>query len=832
MFQSFTEKARKVMSYAREEAFRLNQDFINTEHILIGILREGTSNASGVLKKLGIDLPMIRKRVTVGGSKSSVKNALPITNTLKKVIYAAIERAKNSNSKYVEPIHLLLGLLSVKEGMAYEILIEMKMTNDFIKKEAESTTLTHKEVSECDWTPPTPTESKTPALDTFGTDLTLRARQKKLDPLIGREIELKRIIRILSRRRKSNPVLIGEPGVGKTAIVEGLAQKIVLGEVPDTLIDKRLVELDFGLIVAGTKYRGQFEERMAAILDEIKKNKNIIIFVDELQVLIGAGNAEGALDASNILKPCLARGEIQLIGATTLGEYRKYVEVDPALERRFLTIMVEEPTIPQSIEVLQGLKKSLETFHGVFIEDEAVREAVVLSERFISSKKLPDKAIDIVDEAGAKLKTDCYNRPKIIKDIEQLIVETDSMKQRFILSDEFDKAKEYKDKADELKALLLDINDAVKAKEMKANLRITKTDIREIIHSMTGIPVTDLTPDEGKRILNMDKELKKVVAGQDESIKRLSQIIRRAKSGIKDPNRPIGCFLFLGPTGVGKTLLAKALSKFLFGEKGAFFEFDMSEYGEKHSNSKFMGAPPGYVGYEEGGQLTEKVRRHPYCVVLFDEIEKAHPDMFNSLLQVMEEGRMTDGLGRTVDFKNCIIIMTSNVGATSMSNESMGFGKKSPVDNHENMERKITEEIKSVFRPEFINRIDEIVIFKKLSKEDMIEIVGMEIEKIKARLTEKEISISLSKEASQFICDKGFSEEFGARPLRRYIEKNVEVVIGDMILSGEVSPGSVVSISLKEDHLDVSVSKKSKKLTKNTKIAKNMLDLKGGTSTI
>ena len=806
MFNQFTDRARKSLALARDHALAMGQDYIGTEHLLVGLLKEGTCTASKVLKTLGFDLDTVRRAIE-SKSKPSASNTmlvgeLPMTPRLRKVLEASIKEARSFNSSFVGSEHLLLGIVNVQEGVAYQVLSDMGADKEKVRNEVNKALELGSTVPDEDILhDPKKRSGKTPALDAFGNDLVERAFQKKLDPMIGREVEVKRLMTTLVRRRKNNPVLLGEPGVGKTAIVEGLAQLIVAKEVPDLLISKRIVELDLALVVAGTKYRGQFEERIKAIIDEVSKNKDIILFIDEIHIMVGAGNAEGAMDASNILKPALSRGQVQCIGATTLAEYRKFIEKDGALERRFQPIIVSEPTKEQSVEILKGLRRHYASHHGVSIDDEALVEAVNMSDRYITERKLPDKAIDVIDEAGAMIKLERHSYPPEIRETEKLLADLEKDKEQAIAGSKFEIAAELRDKSGQLHTKIFEAKRAYLERQLGDTPSLSVKDVRAVISSMTGIPVMEMSGEESKKLLSMESEIHKTIVSQDDAVSSVCRAIRRSKAGFKDPNRPVATMLFLGPTGVGKTLLAKCVAKFIFGEKGSFFQFDMSEYMEQHAVSKLIGAPPGYIGYEEGGQLTEKVRKHPYCVILFDEIEKAHHDIFNALLQLMEEGRLTDGIGRTVDFKNAIIFMTSNVGASSIKDQGgMGFGKKDELDR-DNIKAKIKQDVEHTFRPEFINRIDDLVFFNHLSKEELCRIVEMEVAKLSARILEKGVVVSVTDNAKTFILEKGYSKEYGARPLRRAVEQYVEDPLGDKVLSGEVeaSPGTSVVVGHEDD---------------------------------
>ncbi|MBM3251528.1 MAG: ATP-dependent Clp protease ATP-binding subunit [Candidatus Omnitrophica bacterium] len=800
MFNRFTERARKVIILAKEEARRFNHDYIGTEHLLLGLVREGEGVAAAVLQKMGISLENIRieiEKLVQPGPTTQVLGDIPFTPRAKKVLELSAEEARSLGHNYIGTEHLLLGLIKEGEGVASQVLLNLGLDLNKVRNEVMGLLGSA-----------TPgfgapgTKSKTPAIDAFGRDLTALAKENKLDPVIGRKNEIERVIQILSRRTKNNPVLLGEAGVGKTAIVEGLAQAIVAGNVPEILRGKRMVILDLALMIAGTKYRGQFEERIKAVMDEIKRSSDIIIFIDELHTLVGAGAAEGAIDASNILKPALSRGEIQCIGATTLNEYRKHIEKDAALERRFQTIMVEPPSVDETIEILKGLRDRYESHHRVSFSDEALIAAAKLSDRYVSGRFLPDKAIDIIDEAGSRARLSTMTVPEEMKVLEQQIEELKKEKEVFIKSQDFEKAAKLRDQErtarDELERAKNDWNK--KRDQMRPNLG--EEDIAKIISQWTGIPLFRLEEKESEKLLKIKEDIHKRVVGQDEAISAIASSVRRSRAGIKDPRRPIGSFIFLGPTGVGKTLLARALAEFMFGDENALIQIDMSEYMEKFNVSRLIGAPPGYVGYEEGGQLTERVRRRPYSVILLDEIEKAHPDVFNILLQVFEDGRLTDSFGRKVDFRNTVVIMTSNVGAQILRKQgSLGFKAQSDEMNYQTMKQKLMEEIKKTFKPEFLNRIDDIIVFRPLDKEDLAKIVDLEVEEVAERLKEQKITIKLTKEAKDLLMEKGFDPSFGARPLKRTIQRYLEDPLSEEIISGTFKEGSKVAVSRKNDSL-------------------------------
>ncbi len=820
MFNKFTERARKVILLAKQEAKRFNHDYIGTEHILLGLLREGEGVAAAVLQSLGMNLNNIRleiEKLVQIGPTTVVTGDLPFTPKAKKVMELAMEEARALGHNYIGTEHLLLGLIREGEGVASQVFTNMGL--DIEKVREEVIKLLGSTTPGSQYGPPTQqapppgagpspaSKTKTPALDAFGRDLTKIAKEGKLDPVIGRDEEIDRVMQTLSRRRKNNPVLLGEAGVGKSAIVEGLAQKVTNGDVPEILRNKRVITLDLALMVAGTKYRGQFEERIKAVMDEIKRTENIIIFVDELHTLVGAGGAEGAIDASNILKPALARGEIQCIGATTLDEYRKYIEKDAALERRFQTIMVDPPSVEETVLILRGLRDKYEAHHKVKITDAALEAAAKLSDRYITGRFLPDKAIDIIDEAGAHARLSTHTAPPEVKDIEKRLEVIKREKEDTIKDQDFEKAAALRDQERETKKALDKSKKEWSEARSKIELEIGEDDIAKIIAKTTGIPIARLEEKETARLLRIEEELRKRVIGQEEPISAIAHAVRRSRAGLKDPRRPIGSFIFLGPTGVGKTLLARALAEFMFSDENALITFDMSEYMEKFNVSRLVGPPPGYVGYEEGGQLTEKVRRRPYAILLFDEIEKAHPDVFNMLLQVLEEGRLTDSLGRKVDFRNCMIIMTSNIGAELLNKQgSIGFKAQDvSTADHRDMRGRLMEEVKKAFKPEFINRVDEIIVFKRLAREELEKIVEIEIAGLQKRLGERNIELHLDAKSKEFLISKGFDQQYGARPLRRTIQKYVEDPLAEELIMKRIRPNDVIRVTVKdEDHLSFS----------------------------
>ena len=794
MYERFTDRARKVMQLANQEAQRFNHEYIGTEHVLLGLVKEGSGVAANVLKNLDVDLRRIRnevEKIVQSGPDMVTMGKLPQTPRAKKVIEYAMEEARNLNHNYVGTEHLLLGLLREQEGVAAQVLMNLGLKLEDVREEVLNLLGHGVEASEggeratSSSTGGKSSKSKTPALDSFGRDLSELAKQGKLDPVIGRADEIERVTQILCRRQKNNPVLLGEAGVGKTAIVEGFAQLVVDGNVPELLRDRRIVVLDLAMMVAGTKYRGQFEERIKAVMNEVRRAKNTVLFIDELHTLVGAGGAEGAIDASNVLKPALSRGELQVIGATTLDEYRKYIEKDSALERRFQNVMVNPPTDAQTVEILKGLRERYETHHKVQITDDALQGAVELASRYITGRCLPDKAIDVIDEAGARIRLKSMVRPPDLKEIEEEEERLKQQKEEAVANQDFEKAAALRDSADKLKKKKEQLTNEWREKSKENEGVVDEEVIAEVVAKMTGIPLTRLSSEDAVRLLQMEDEMHERVISQDEAIKQVSKAVRRSRSGLKDPKRPTGCFLFAGPTGVGKTLLAKTLAEFMFGDQEALIQIDMSEYMEKHNVSRLIGAPPGYVGFEEGGQLTEKIRRRPYAVVLMDEIEKAHPDVFNMMLQIMEEGHLTDSFGRMVDFKNVIMIMTTNAGAQAIAHGAgFGFGKKSEEADYGNMKKEVMSVLERDFKPEFLGRLDEVVVFKKLAGEDLKLIIDIELAKVKERLGERGLGIELDDAAKEFIIKSGGDLDYGARPLRRAGEQAIEDPLSEELLRG------------------------------------------------
>ncbi len=799
-FEKFSERARRVLSLAQDEAQRFNHNYIGTEHILLGLVRETEGVAARVMSNLGVDLNKVRSAVEfiIGRGEKPIQGEIGLTPRAKKVIELAVDEARRMNHTYIGTEHLLIGLLREGEGVAAGVLESLGVTLDRVRAE------TYRILSQ---SAPQGLHgargaTRTPTLDQLGIDLTAAARAGKLDPVIGRQKEIQRVIQILSRRTKNNPVLIGEPGVGKTAIVEALAQRIVSGEVPETLQNKRLVTLDMGALVAGTKYRGEFEERLKKVVEEIRNSGNCILFIDEMHTIVGAGAAEGAVDAANILKPSLARGELQTIGATTLDDYRKYVERDPALERRFQPVMVEEPSVDETVEILRGVKSRYEEHHRVVITDEALKTAANLAARFIADRFLPDKAIDLMDEAASRVRLRKSTIPLSLKEASKVIESVRREKEEAILAQQYEYASELRNRELKLVDKLENLEREFQQAQGQEKPVVTEEDIAEVVSMWTGIPVTRLAMEETERLLHMEEELHKRIVGQDEAIATIAKAVRRARAGLKDPRRPIGVFLFLGPTGVGKTELVRALAEFMFGSEDNMIRLDMSEFMERHTVARLVGAPPGYIGYEEGGQLTEAVRRKSYCAILLDEIEKAHPEVFNILLQIFDDGHLTDAKGRKVDFRNSIIVMTSNLGSDLLRKEStIGFlakgdDAKLERQNYERMRDKVLDEVKRFFRPEFLNRIDATVVFHALTKEHILAIVDLMLNQVAKQLTEKSIKMEVTQAAREFLADKGFDPTFGARPLRRVIQNLVEDKLSEELLAGKITSGDTVVVDV------------------------------------
>ncbi|WP_068677210.1 ATP-dependent protease ATP-binding subunit ClpC [Oceanobacillus sp. Castelsardo] len=798
MFGRFTERAQKVLALSQEEAVRLGHNNIGTEHILLGLVREGDGIAAKALQSLGLEISQIQEEVEklIGVGKQPMQS-IHYTPRAKKVVELSQDEARKLGHSYVGTEHILLGLIREGEGVAARVLNNLGVSLNKARQQVLQLLGSNESQAGRQGRGGQQSSANTPTLDSLARDLTQSARDGKIDPVIGRAKEIERVIQVLSRRTKNNPVLIGEPGVGKTAVAEGLAQQIVDNEVPETLRDKRVMTLDMGTVVAGTKYRGEFEDRLKKVMEEIRQAGNIILFIDELHTLIGAGGAEGAIDASNILKPSLSRGELQCIGATTLDEYRKYIEKDAALERRFQPIQVDQPSVEETIQILGGLRDRYEAHHRVTITDDAIEAAASLSDRYITDRFLPDKAIDLIDEAGSKVRLRSYTIPPNLKELEHKLEEVRKEKDAAVQSQEFEKAASLRDSEQRYREELEQTKKEWKEKQGQMDSKVTVDDIASVVSSWTGVPVSKLTKDESDRLLNMEGTLHKRVIGQEEAVVAISKAIRRARAGLKDPKRPIGSFIFLGPTGVGKTELARALAEVMFADEDAMIRIDMSEYMERHATARLVGSPPGYVGYEEGGQLTEKVRRKPYSVVLLDEIEKAHPEVFNILLQVLEDGRLTDSKGRLVDFRNTIIIMTSNVGASELKrNKYVGFAMEDDQQEYKDMKSKVMTELKKAFRPEFLNRIDETIVFHSLEKKHMKDIVTLMVKQLHDRLQEQEIDLSLTDKAIEKIANEGFDPEYGARPLRRSIQKNIEDLLSEEMLKGTIDKGQKVKVGL------------------------------------
>ncbi len=817
MMNNFTPRAQQVLALARKEADRFNHNYVGTEHLLLGLIKLGQGVAVNVLQKMGLDLETVRMEVEkqVGsGPETKMVGNIPYTPRVKKVLALAGKEAKSLNHSYVGTEHILLGLLREGEGVAARVLknleVDIERTRNEILKELDPN-FTPPE-SEQDQQSEGPSggsarggkDVKTPALRAFGRDLTELAKKGEIDPVIGRASEIERVIQVLCRRTKNNPVLIGEAGVGKTAIVEGLAQEIATGNVPELLRDKKVITLDLALMVAGTKYRGQFEERIKAVMDEIRRTKNVILFIDELHTIVGAGSAEGAMDASNIIKPALSRGEMQCVGATTLNEYRKYIEKDAALERRFQQVKVEAPTVEQAIQILKGLASKYEAHHKARYTDEALEQAVKLSDRYLTGRFLPDKAIDVMDEAGARARIGSMTRPPNVKEIEKEIEEIRGRKEGAIKAQDFEKAAALRDTEKQAKEKLERILTEWREQREEKEVVVTEDDIMHVVSKWTGVPLNRMEQAETAKLLKMEEELRGRVIGQDEAVIAISKALRRSRADLKDPRRPIGSFIFLGPTGVGKTFLAQTLAVFMFGDRDALIQIDMSEYMEKFTASRLIGSPPGYVGYEEGGQLSEAVRRRPYSVVLFDEIEKAHPDVMHLLLQILEEGKVTDSLGRKIDFRNTIIIMTSNIGAELIKKSTtMGFGAMNAKDEqaYDVMKEKILDEAKKVLKPEFVNRLDDLIVFHTLGKPELLTIVDLEIKKVAARIKIKEITIVLDEKAKDLLIEKGYDPQYGARPMRRAVERYLEDPMAEEILRGTLKAGDTANVSVENGKL-------------------------------
>ena len=791
---NFTPRAQQVLALARKEADRFNHNYVGTEHLLLGLIKLGQGVAVNVLQKMGLDLETVRMEVEkqVGsGPETKMVGNIPYTPRVKKVLALAGKEAKALQHSYVGTEHILLGLLREGEGVAARVLksleIDIERTRNEILKELDPNFAPQEESEGVPAEAGGKKDSKTPALRAFGRDLTELAKKNELDPVIGRADEIERVIQILCRRTKNNPVLIGEAGVGKTAIAEGLAQEIVAGEVPELLRDKKVITLDLALMVAGTKYRGQFEERIKAVMDEIRRTKNVILFIDELHTIVGAGSAEGAMDASNIIKPALSRGELQCIGATTLNEYRKYIEKDAALERRFQTVKVEAPSVDETILILKGIRPKYEAHHKARIVDEALEAAAKLSDRYLTGRFLPDKAIDVMDEAGSRARIAAMTRPPNVKDIEAQIEQIRVDKEAAIKAQDFEKAAALRDSEKQAKDHLDTILSEWRINKEEKEVVVTEDEIMHVVSKWTGVPLSRMEQQETQKLLAMESELKGKVIGQDEAVIAISKALRRSRADLKDPRRPIGSFVFLGPTGVGKTFLARTLAEFMFGDADALIQIDMSEYMEKFTASRLIGSPPGYVGYEEGGQLSEAVRRRPYSVVLFDEVEKAHPDVMHLLLQILEEGKITDSLGRKIDFRNTIIIMTSNVGADLIRRQTtLGFGAPKLDDNYDVMQDKILEETKRIFKPEFLNRLDDTIVFHTLTKPDLIQIVDLEVAKVIQRIKAKDIHLILEESAKDFLIEKGYDPQYGARPMRRAVERYLEDPLAEELLRGNI----------------------------------------------
>lgn len=809
MFERFTEKAIRVIMLAQEEARRLGHNFVGTEQVLLGLIGEGSGVAAKTLKSMGVNIKDARAQVEkiIGRGSGFVAVEIPFTPRAKKVLELSWDEARQLGHNYIGTEHLLLGLIREGEGVAAKVLENLgvdlnKCRSNVIKLLGETRTSQGSQQATTTGAPQS--KAKTPSLDEFGTDLTLAAQEQRLDPVVGREKEIERVIQILARRTKNNPILIGEPGVGKTAIAQGLAMKIVDCEVPDILENKKIIQLDMGLLVAGTKYRGEFEERLKKIMDEIRQAGNIILVIDEMHTLIGAGAAEGAIDAANILKPALSRGEIQVIGATTLDEYRKHIEKDSALERRFQMVLVEQPSINETIQIIKGLKSKYEEHHKLFISDEAIVAATELSSKFITERFLPDKAIDLIDEAASKVRLNVSSLPPEGKELEKELKATIKEKEDAIRNQEFEKASDLRDLEAQIKDKIREYQDSWKNTQDANKPTVGVDEVAAVVSTITGIPVTKITEGESERLLKLEETLHARVIGQNEAVVALSKAIRRARVGLKSPNRPIGSFIFSGPTGVGKTELAKALAEAVFGSEDNIVRIDMSEFMEKHTTSKLIGSPPGYVGYDDGGHMTEIIRKKPYSVVLFDEIEKAHPDVFNIMLQILDDGRLTDSKGRLVNFKNTIIIMTSNVGASMItSTQKLGFSvsQDSKKDKYEKLKDTVMEEMKKSFRPEFLNRIDDIIVFAHLSQDEIREIVDLMLKDLFKRLDERELKIEAGNDVKDYLAKEGYNEAYGARPLRRVIQKKIEDVLAEEILTGKYQANDALVMKMEEDKI-------------------------------
>ena len=830
MFERFTEKAIKVIMLAQEEARRLGHNFVGTEQVLLGLIGEGTGVAAKTLKSMGVNLKDARAEVEkiIGRGTGFVAVEIPFTPRAKRVLELSWDEARQLGHNYIGTEHLLLGLIRESEGVAARVLENLgvdlnKIRSNVVKILGESKPQTVSSGASSSSTSST-TKAKTPSLDEFGTDLTLAASELRLDPVIGREKEIERVIQILARRTKNNPVLLGEPGVGKTAVVEGLALRIVNSEVPDILDGKKVIQLDMGLLIAGTKYRGEFEERLKKIMDEIRQAGNIILVIDEMHTLIGAGAAEGAIDAANILKPALSRGEIQVIGATTLDEYRKHIEKDTALERRFQSVLIEEPSIDDSIEIIRGIKPKYEEHHRLIISDDAIVSSVKLSSKYITDRFLPDKAIDVLDEACSKVRLKVSSLSPEGKELDKELRCIIKEKEEAIRNQEFEKASQLRDDEANMKEKIREVSEKWRNEHDANKPVVTEENVAEVIGMMTGVPVTKLTESESDRLLNLEKVLHERVIGQNDAIVAISKAIRRARVGLKSPNRPIGSFIFCGPTGVGKTELAKALSEAVFGSEDNMVRVDMSEFMEKHSTSKLIGSPPGYVGYDDGGSLTETIRKKPYSVILFDEIEKAHPDVFNIMLQILDDGRLTDSKGRHVNFKNTIIIMTSNVGASMIATQSkLGFvtADDEKKDKYEKLKDTVNEEMKKAFRPEFINRIDDIIVFAHLSKEEIRQIVDLMMKDLFKRLDERGLTMEVTDDVKDFLATDGYNEAYGARPLRRLIQRKVEDTLAEEILSGKYHEGDTIVLDMKDGKMFFSKKGDEKRLRKQSQHSTN-----------